>query len=99
MSIGARARKILWGRAGSRCAFPECRCLLIQPSDATSTELVLGEEAHIIARERNGPRGDASVPPETRDAYSNLILLCPTHHSLIDLDPGSWPVQRLLELK
>jgi hypothetical protein len=55
---------------------------------AFSGPVVLGEEAHIVAAEDNGPRGDPSMPIGERNAYFNLILLCPTHHSLIDKDNG-----------
>lgn len=52
------------------------------------TPIVVGHEAHIVAEEDDGPRGDPSMPVSERNAYPNLILLCPTHHTLIDKDNG-----------
>ena len=54
---------------------------------------VLGEMAHIIARQPTGRRG---VPGGGSNAYDNLILLCPTHHTEIDKAPeGTFPVEVL----
>jgi hypothetical protein len=50
--------------------------------------VVVGHEAHIVAEEDDGPRGDASMPVGERNAYANLLLLCPTHHALVDKDHG-----------
>lgn len=80
MSIPLRDHKMLWGRAGARCSF--CRTLLASISDIGLAS-VIGEEAHIVARSVNGPRGESSLSAEQRNAYSNLILLCPTHHAVI----------------
>ena len=58
---------------------------------------MLGEMAHIIARQPTGRRG---VPGGGSNAYDNLILLCPTHHTEIDKAPeGTFPVELLQEWK
>lgn len=87
--------KILWGRSGNRCAFPGCK-IELTPDGATST---LGEMAHIVADSPNGPRGESTLTPDERDQYSNLILLCPTHHTQIDSNPEEWTVERLVRIK
>jgi hypothetical protein len=58
---------------------------------------VIGEMAHVIADSPIGPRGDG----EGRDnSYANLILLCPTHHTLVDKAPhGTFPATMLWEWK
>jgi hypothetical protein len=56
----------------------------------------VGEEAHIVAREPGGPRGGAGPGG---DEYSNLVLLCPTHHRIVDDRPDEYTVERLLEFK
>ncbi len=67
---------------------------------AASSPIVVGEEAHIVAEEDNGPRGDPSMPVSERNAYPNLVLLCPTHHRLIDKEHGRhYPVALLLRMK
>lgn len=44
----------------------------------------LGEMAHICGEKPGANRHDASQTDAQRDDYQNLILLCPTHHTLID---------------
>lgn len=95
MTINQIDIKLLWGRAASRCAFPDCRIELTQDSQATSSSLPIGEQAHIVAKEPNGPRGESLLTKEERDSYANLILLCPTHHKIIDKNPEDYPVEKL----
>src|SRR3989338_3070397 len=87
--------KTLWGRAANRCAFPNCK-IELTPDGETNT---LGEIAHIVAELPSGPRGNNDIPPELRNDYSNLILLCPTHHRMIDNNPEEWTVEKLKQLK
>ena len=89
---------MLWGRSGNRCAFPGCGQLLVADDGGTAPSLV-GFEAHIVARARGGPRGIADLTPEERDSLSNLLLLCGTHHKLIDDRPDEYTVERLRDMK
>jgi len=59
----------------------------------------LGEQAHIVSREKEGPRGESILTLEERDNYANLILLCPTDHSQIDRDVAGFPIEKLHQLK
>ena len=96
-NISAADRKLLWGRSGNECAFPQCAQSLTMAADGgaaatpprSSSLVVVGEEAHIVAERDDGPRGDPSMPVPERNAYPNLILLCPVHHSLIDKNNGA----------
>ena len=46
------------------------------------------------------PRGSIhTLPVQERDQYDNLILLCPTHHSVIDKNPDEWSVEKIQDLK
>jgi hypothetical protein len=99
-------RKLLWARSGNECAFPDCsQSLTMAPAEAGgetrfSAPVVIGEEAHIVAEEDDGPRGDPTMPISERNAYPNRILLCPTHHTLIDKDDGiHYSVTQLLRMK
>jgi len=65
----------------------------------TDDESLIGEACHIVAKASLGPRGNSSLPPEQRDKYANLVLLCGVHHKLVDDQPGTYAVQRLLEMK
>lgn len=85
--------KLLWGRSGNRCAL--CRCDLSFDPTHASGALPLGEQAHIVAKEADGPRGNSILLPEERDVYDNLILVCPTDHARIDKAVGDFPVEKL----
>jgi hypothetical protein len=99
VSISALSRKQLWGRAGNRCAFPDCREELNEASANLAGGIVIGEEAHIVAREDDGPRGDSVLTVDQRDDYANLVLLCRRHHKIVDSDVAAHSVQSLLTLK
>jgi hypothetical protein len=57
--------------------------------------------AHIIAAQDNGPRGDPTFPPELRERYDNLILLCPICHPEVDnpANYSAYPASTLREWK
>lgn len=99
MSIGAKTRKMLWGRLASRCLFPDCRRPLVEDETETDDSSIVGDEAHIVAREPDGPRGQSDLTPEERDDFSNLILLCKVHHKLVDDQPGTYTVNVLHRMK
>jgi hypothetical protein len=60
--------------------------------------MVVGEEAHIIGAKPGSARFEPR-PLAIRDGYENRILLCPTHHAIIDGLPEDWPVGRLEAVK
>lgn len=97
VSIRLVDRKILWSLGGNRCAFPGCRQPLIHSGE--SDQAVVGEEAHIIARSHSGPRGDSDLVDDERDRHSNLILLCPTHHTIVDHARSDYPPDALRQMK
>lgn len=99
MSILLKTHKMLWGRSGNKCAFPDCQKELVMDISDTDSISVVGEECHIVAREANGPRGKSDLTPEQRDMYGNLILMCRNHHKIIDDNPDKYSVEILLELK
>lgn len=49
---------------------------------------VIGEEAHIRSGSQGGPRHDPAYHKDKVDKYQNLLLLCPTHHAIIDKEGG-----------
>ncbi|MBI1267341.1 MAG: hypothetical protein GC193_07920 [Cryomorphaceae bacterium] len=99
MSILLKTHKLLWGRSGNRCAFEECRNELIAEETETDDESIIGDEAHIIARKKDGPRGNHPMSAEDRDKYDNLILLCRNHHKQIDDQDTHYTIEKLIELK
>lgn len=84
MSISQKSIKILWAAAGGRCAFPGCWERLCYHEAEDMAPFTLGEMAHICGEKPGANRHDISQNENERDDYSNLILLCPTHHTLID---------------
>ncbi len=94
MAIGLSDAKVLWGRAGARCCNPDCRSDLTR--FLSERVIHLGEMAHLIAHSSDGPRGDGVGGDDT---YDNLVLLCPTCHTMIDKAPESFPEHLLREWK
>jgi hypothetical protein len=99
MSIGVKTRKMLWGRAANRCSFPDCKIDLVMDETETDDESIIGDEAHIIAQEPDGPRGDPNFPKDQIDKYNNLILLCKIHHKLVDDQFVNYSVDVLYDMK
>ncbi|MEZ4941271.1 MAG: HNH endonuclease signature motif containing protein [Saprospiraceae bacterium] len=98
-SITVRTRKILWGRSGNRCALCEIKLELIEDIGLEGDTSIVGDEAHIIAKEIDGPRGREEYPMEKRNDYDNLVLLCKKHHKIIDDHPEKFSVEFLRKMK
>ncbi|MFI7003443.1 HNH endonuclease [Nocardia sp. NPDC050175] len=96
MTIEDRDRKILWARAHNSCAI--CKTTLILDGNQGDRESVVGDEAHIVARSKGGPRAGLISSGEL-DKYDNLILLCKVHHKQVDDQPITYSVEHLRQLK
>jgi hypothetical protein len=55
--------------------------------------------AHIVAFKEDGPRGNVALRPAYINDVSNLMLLCPKCHKLIDDHPSQYPVTVLQKNK
>lgn len=99
MAISLKTHKMLWGRSGNRCALPTCRRLLVEDETETDDASIVGDEAHIVAREKDGSRGISSLTTEERDKFNNLLLMCKVHHKLIDDQPFKFTVDVLHQMK
>jgi hypothetical protein len=84
MTITEKSIKILWSAAAGFCAFPDCRERLTYSEAGEFAPYLLGEMAHICGDQPGANRHDPTQTPQERDDYRNLVLLCPTHHRLID---------------
>lgn len=98
MSISPKAHislvntKILFGKSGFKCAI--CSCSLERG------EKHIAEQAHIYGEKPGAARYDPTQSPDFVNSHKNLILLCPTCHTLIDKEPiGEWSVEKLFETK
>jgi hypothetical protein len=60
---------------------------------------LVGEAAHVVAEQLDGPRGDSDLPLDQRNKYENLILLCNVHHKQVDDQENYFTVQKLKEIK
>jgi len=81
------------------CAFPDCKKQLVIDETSTDDPSVIGEEAHIVARKKDGPRGEYPLDYDKRDKYDNLILLCSVHHKVIDDQTTKYTVEKLRDCK
>lgn len=76
-------RELCYDSMGS-CGKPGCHNPLNIRTARTGAITTVGEKAHIIAAQDNGPRGDPLFPPDKRERYENLILLCRFCHAVVD---------------
>ena len=87
--------KRLFAVSGNRCAFPGCS----QAAYNSDADSILVEIAHIEGDRPTSPRYRASQPDEERHGFENLMLLCGTHHTLVDDNESEFTVERLKEMK
>src|SRR5207248_2821520 len=53
------------------------------------------EVARISAPSQLGPRHDLDLPFGKSNDFPNLILVCPTHHRMIDALPSEYTAEKL----
>jgi len=88
--------KMLWGKSAGRCAI--CReNLSSQTKDGKNFQV--GEIAHIEGENPGSARFNPNSTDSERSNYENLILLCSTHHSIIDKNEHDYSVEKLLQIK
>ncbi len=73
--------------AGFKCSFPGCGVPLGEDG--------IGEIAHIVSPFGGGPRHDPSMKPEEAVDLDNLVVLCPTHHRMIDASPDEFSAETI----
>jgi hypothetical protein len=86
--------KRLFALSQNRCAYPGCSTLIVQPCGA-----VTGKVCHIRGKSPLGPRHDPSQSDDERNGYDNLVLLCGTHHDIVDAHPERFTVELLKDFK
>lgn len=98
MAIADRVKRQLWASSAGICQNPACRDELFRGfADGAVTSI--NELAHVIAQRSDGPRGNDQLPLRERDEFENIIVLCPSCHTLIDKAPQHFPPELLLEWK
>ena len=87
--------KKLYSLSGNQCAFPECKQELI----TTDKKINVSDICHIEGGEQNSPRYNSGLDLEQLNDYENLILMCKTHHKIIDTDVSKYTVETLKKIK
>jgi hypothetical protein len=97
MAAPNKVKLEIWARAAGMCSI--CKCEVIDASLGHDKASLIGQVAHIVAEQIDGPRGNSALTPEERNSQSNLLLLCPAHHKLVDDHPENYAVTTLEIIK
>jgi hypothetical protein len=102
----ARGRKIardtvvrLVGAGAGCCYRPECPTGFLWHVVADEPTVGLAEVAHIVAASAKGPRADPDASEAILTGIDNLLLLCPTCHTLIDKAPDFYTTELIQQWK
>lgn len=98
MAITEKTKRKLWAASGGFCANPDCHAELFHFFDDGNISNI-EEFAHIIGKKEDGPRGNHNMSRSDRDNFDNILLLCPTCHSLIDKNPKKFSDSLLISWK
>ena len=96
MPPSEKTKRIIWTKFGGRCAL--CREVLCVDGISPEVSHLIGDVAHIVAEQEDGPRGLSPLTLEERNSEKNLLLLCLRHHKIIDDDPPSYTTDDLSKL-
>ncbi|WP_439547750.1 HNH endonuclease signature motif containing protein [Falsiroseomonas sp.] len=97
-AIPTAMRLRLFSDASGHCQNPDCLNTLF-PSELGGDKHI-AEMAHVIPHGDHGPRHkDRPQGNFVADSVENLLVLCPTCHTMIDKDPAAYPRGRLLDWK
>lgn len=98
-TIPDKVKYLLWTLSAGRCQYRGCNKPL-HHDILTKRRFNSAYIAHIVADVPGGPRGDKKRSPLLADKLENLMLLCDTHHRLIDkFDEAGHQEDVLLKMK
>jgi hypothetical protein len=92
-------KKIVGWRCGCRCALPECRKSLIIEGVGGDHASVIGEIAHIRGESPGSARYDPNMSDDERNSHLNLMIFCRDHHKMVDDQPQTYTVEKLMAMK
>ena len=92
-------KRLLALKSGDRCAFPDCPRNLSVNATPFDHGAITGEIAHIAGENPTAARYDVSMSDAERRGYANLIYLCGDHHTEIDRQERTYPVEWLHKSK
>ena len=88
--------KMLFALTGNTCALEHCEMPLFK----REWKGVRARIAHICGEKKGSARWIEAMNDEERRHFSNLIVICPNCHDLIDtLAPDDYPPQRVRDIK
>ena len=96
VTLESRIKLRLFADAAGLCQNPLCLRTLFPDQNFHSH---IAEIAHIIAASDYGPRANADTDLEYRESYDNLLLLCPTCHTMVDKTPEKYSCYQLIQWK
>lgn len=91
--------KALFALSGNQCAHPECLQRLTHRPGPSAATTVVGEVCHIHGKRPGSPRWNPELTEEEIRDFYNLILLCPTHHTIVDDHPETYTAELLRKWK
>lgn len=86
--------KELYAKSGNQCAFSGCENELFINDNFNISEI-----CHIEGLNKDSARYNNLLSEEEANGIDNLILLCPTHHTIVDKDVKTYTVQKLRNMK
>jgi len=92
-------KELLAKRVAYRCSNQKCRQVTSGPQEDPTKTVNIGVAAHITAASLGGPRFDASLTSDERQAVENGIWLCQSCAKLVDNDPIRYGVNTLRQWK
>lgn len=98
MSISVKVQRKLLAASGGFCGNPNCHRNLFEFFESGEVKSI-EELAHIIGQKEKGPRGDDELQLSERDEFSNIILLCPTCHTIVDKNVHLFPKETIRKWK
>lgn len=99
MAVSPHTKHVLYLKSGNRCAFLECPQVLVEEEKQDDRHSIVGVICHIKGQKPGSARYDPDMSDDERDAVENLLVLCPTHHKIIDDQPNEYTVEELLGIK
>jgi hypothetical protein len=84
-------------RSGGWCYWPGCMEKVLK--DEAGEPFLIAEIAHIHGAYPGSARYTAEMIDDQRRSFSNLMLFCGLHHSMVDQDERGYPAEKLRRWK
>jgi hypothetical protein len=96
-TIPVKDQKIVCAKCGNRCTLPDCRKEIVHDANGKDPAVIIGELAHIRGENLGSARYDPSY--KNPNCHENLIVACPTCHTKIDKQVGTYTIEVLVKIK